>query len=51
MSKKSGLMMAAILEYLCAEIIETAGSMASSKGKKRINNRHLSLAINTDDEM
>ncbi|VBB30857.1 unnamed protein product [Acanthocheilonema viteae] len=43
--------LAAVLEYLSAEILEMAGNAAHANEKNRINLRHLQLAIQSDDEL
>lgn len=49
-SKKSCIYLAAVLEYICADLLERAGKTAQDNKKLRITINHLRNAVNTDKE-
>ncbi|XP_054901520.1 late histone H2A.2.2-like [Poeciliopsis prolifica] len=47
----SAVYLSAVLEYLCAEILELAGNASRDNKKQRIAPRHILLAVKNDEEL
>ena len=43
--------MAAVMEYLCAEVLEVASEICTDGKKKRITPRHIELGVRNDDDL
>ena len=51
MGSRASVYLAAVLEYLCAEILEFAGNDARDNNESRIVPRHITLAVQNDEEL
>ena len=51
LSETAPVYFSAVLEYLCAEVLELAGQCAKQQKLKRITPRHIMLAIRSDQEL
>ncbi|XP_042241767.1 histone H2A, sperm-like [Homarus americanus] len=51
LSFQSSVYLAAVLEYLCAEILELSGNLVLESKKVRITPRHILLAVRHDTEL
>ena len=51
MGGDAGVYMAAVLQYVCSEVLLTAGDVAHEKKCKRVKPSHISRAIRNDEEM
>jgi histone H2A len=50
-SASAAVFLAAVVEYLTAEILELSGNIARDSKRVRINTRHITLAVRNDDEL
>ena len=50
-SRKASVFLTAVLEYICAEILELSGNTAKDYNRTLINSRHMFIAISNDFEL
>merc|ERR1712062_265903 len=48
---KAPVFVAAVMEYLTAELLELSGHVAKDRKKTRINPQHISTAVKSDEEL
>eukprot|EP01071_Lankesteria_metandrocarpae_P010431 Lankesteria_metandrocarpae@DN5336_c1_g3_i5.p1 len=48
---KASVFLAAVLEYLCTEVLDLAANEAKDAGRARISPRHIQLAVRNDEEL
>ena len=51
MGARAPVYIAAVLRYLCAEMLELAGNAACNNKKSHIIPRHISLAVKNDEDL
>ena len=49
--KGAAIFMAGVMDYIASEILECSGDVALGSNKKRINPRHIKLALANDEEL
>ena len=49
--RDAAIFCAAVMEYLCAEVLEVSGDLCKESGKRRLMPRHIELAIRNDDDL
>ncbi|XP_078002249.1 histone H2A-like [Phascolarctos cinereus] len=50
-SAEAPIFLAAVMEYLTAELLELSGNVAQANKKTRISPRHIQLALHNDEEL
>lgn len=50
-SELAAVFLTAVVEYICAEVLELAGNSAKDNKKQRITPRHIMMAVRSDSEL
>ena len=49
--RDAAIFCAAVMEYICAEVLEVSGTVCSESGKVRLTPRHIELSVRNDPDL